>query len=122
MTGLVPTGRGVRLARERDTGADRPEAAPHARLIVGLVSTLVPPSNLQQLRNQLPESDDENWRTLFAVIDDGGWGDAQEAQTGGGPQPLGESGRESAGGWRELTRVVRVTGQEQLLSVRRAPR
>jgi hypothetical protein len=53
-----------------------------------LVSTLVPPSDLQQLRNQLPESeDDENWRKLFAVIDSGGWGDAQEAQTGGGPQP-----------------------------------
>jgi len=65
---------------------------------VDLVSTLVPPSDLQQLRDQLPESeDDENWRTLFAVIDAGGWGDAQEAQTGGGPQPIEESGRESAG-------------------------
>jgi SAM-dependent methyltransferase len=30
--------------------------------------------------------DDVNWRKLFAVIDAGGWGDAQEAQTGGGPQ------------------------------------
>lgn len=39
-----------------------------------LVSTLVPPSDLQQLRDQLPESeDDENWRKLFAVIDAGGW-------------------------------------------------
>ena len=68
-------------------GADRPEAAYHAQVIVDLVSTLVPPSDLQQLRNQLPESeDDENWRKLFEVVDAGGWGDAQEAQTGGGPQ------------------------------------
>lgn len=67
-------------------GADRPEAAYHAQVIMDLVSTLVPPSDLQQLRDQLPESeDDENWRKLFAVIDSGGWGDAQEAQTGGGP-------------------------------------
>lgn len=57
-----------------------------------LVSTLVQPSDLQQLRDQLPESeDDENWRKLFAVIDADGWGDAQEAQTGGGPQPDEES-------------------------------
>jgi uncharacterized protein (DUF2267 family) len=68
-------------------GNDPPEAAYHAQVIMDLVSTLVPPSDLQQLRDQLPESeDDENWRKLFAVIDAGGWGDAQEAQTGGGPQ------------------------------------
>lgn len=79
-------------------GADRPEAAYHAQVIIDLVSTLVPPSDLQQLRDQLPESeDDENWRKLFAVIDAGGWGDAQEAQTGGGPQPVDESEGESAG-------------------------
>ena len=68
-------------------GAERSEATYHAQVIIDLVSTLVPPSDLQQLRNQLPESeDDENWRKLFAVVDAGGWGDAQEAQTGGGPQ------------------------------------
>jgi len=68
-------------------GSDPPEAAYHAQVIIDLVSTLVPPSDLQQLRDQLPESeDDENWRRLFAVVDAGGWGDAQEAQTGGGPQ------------------------------------
>jgi uncharacterized protein (DUF2267 family) len=79
-------------------GTDRPEAAYHAQIIVDLVSTLVPPSDLQQLRDQLPESeDDENWRKLFAVIDAGGWGDAQEAQTGGGPQPVDPPERESAG-------------------------
>jgi hypothetical protein len=30
----------------------------------------VPPSDLQQLRDQLPESeDDENWGKLFALVD-----------------------------------------------------
>ena len=55
-------------------GADRPDAAYHAQVIMDLVGTLIPPSDLQQLRDQLPESeDDENWRKLFTVIDDGGW-------------------------------------------------
>jgi uncharacterized protein (DUF2267 family) len=67
---------------------DPPEAAYHARIIVDLVRSEVPPSDFQQLRDQLPESaDDENWGKLFEVVDSGGWGDAQEAQTGGGPQP-----------------------------------
>ncbi len=67
---------------------DPPEAAYHARVIVDLVSTQVPLSDFQQLRDQLPESqNDENWRKLFEVVDAGGWGDAEEAQTGGGPQP-----------------------------------
>jgi uncharacterized protein (DUF2267 family) len=70
-------------------GTDRSDAAYHAQIIVDLVSSNVPESDLQQLRDQLPESeDDENWRKLFAVIDSGGWSDAQEAQTGGGPQPI----------------------------------
>lgn len=74
-------------------GVDPPEAAYHAQVIIDLVSTVVPPSDLQQLRDQLPESeDDENWRKLFEVIDAGGWSDAREAQTGGGPQPDDESG------------------------------
>jgi uncharacterized protein (DUF2267 family) len=76
-------------------GADRPDAAYHAQVIMDLVSTLVPPSDLQQLRDQLPEAeDDENWRKLFAVIDAGGWGDAQESQTGGGPQPVDETDKD----------------------------
>jgi hypothetical protein len=38
------------------------------------VATLVPPSDLQQLRDQLPEAeDDENWGKLFELIDAGGW-------------------------------------------------
>ena len=69
-------------------GVDPPEAAYHARVVIDLAASVVPPSDLQQLRDQLPESeDDENWRKLFEVIDAGGWGDAEEAQTGGGPQP-----------------------------------
>lgn len=69
------------------TGADPPEAAYQAQVIMDLASTLVPPSDLRELRDQLPEDeDDENWRKLFEVIDAGGWGEGQEAQTGGGPQ------------------------------------
>jgi len=68
-------------------GSERQDAAYHAQVVIDLVSTLVPPSDFQQLRAQLPEAEDEeNWRKLFGVVDDGGWGDAQEAQTGGGPQ------------------------------------
>ena len=67
---------------------DPVDAAYHARVIVDLMHTLVPESDFQQLRDSLPESeDDENWRKLFEVVDAGGWGDAEEAQTGGGPQP-----------------------------------
>lgn len=69
-------------------GVDRAEAAYHARVIVDLTETIVPDSDFQQLRDQLPESEGtENWRKLFEVVDAGGWGDAEEAQTGGGPQP-----------------------------------
>jgi len=39
-----------------------------------LVGSVVPPSDLQQLRDQLPEGEGEgNWAKLFAVIDAGGW-------------------------------------------------
>jgi uncharacterized protein (DUF2267 family) len=72
-------------------GTDPSDAAYHAQVIVDLVASVVPPSDLQQLRDQLPESeDDENWGKLFEVVDAGGWGEAQEAQTGGGPQPGNE--------------------------------
>jgi uncharacterized protein (DUF2267 family) len=67
--------------------ADPADAAYHARVIVDLVQTLVPGSDFHQLRDSLPESeDDENWRKLFEIVDAGGWGEAAEAQTGGGPQ------------------------------------
>jgi len=55
-------------------GIERSDAAYHAQVIVDLVSSLVPDSDIQQLRNQLPEAeDDENWRKLFGVLDAGGW-------------------------------------------------
>ncbi|MDX1748649.1 MAG: DUF2267 domain-containing protein [Halobacteriales archaeon] len=74
-------------------GVDPPEAAYHAQVIIDLVHSVVPPSDFRQLRDALPESeDDENWRKLFEVVDAGGWGEAQEAQTGGGPQPEFGSG------------------------------
>ncbi len=61
-------------------GVDRPEAAYHARVIVDLTSTIVPPSDFQQLRDQLPESeDDENWGQLFEVVDAGGWSEGEGA-------------------------------------------
>ncbi|QIO22823.1 DUF2267 domain-containing protein [Haloarcula sp. JP-L23] len=67
--------------------ADRADAAYHARVVVDLVESVVPPSDFRQLRDQLPESDDdEGWGNLFEVVDAGGWGDAQEGQTGGGSQ------------------------------------
>ncbi len=70
---------------------DRPEAAYHAQVIVDLVHTQVPPSDFQQLRDQLPESeDDENWRKLFAVVDAGGWSEGEAGQTAGA-QPADEN-------------------------------
>jgi len=55
-------------------GSDPPTASYHAQVVVDLVHTAVPESDFQQLRNQLPESeDDENWRKLFEVVDAGGW-------------------------------------------------
>ena len=67
--------------------ADRSDAAYHAQVIVDLVSTLMPPSDLQQLRDQLPESeDDENWRQLFEVVAGGGWSESHTARTEGNEQ------------------------------------
>jgi hypothetical protein len=41
---------------------------------VDLVAELVPDSDVDQLRNQLPQgADEENWQKLFAVVDAGGW-------------------------------------------------
>jgi uncharacterized protein (DUF2267 family) len=78
---------------ERVSAIDKsefPEAAYRAQVVMDLVGEVVPEAELRQIREQLPESqNDENWRKLFAVIDAGGWGAAEEAQTGGGPQPAG---------------------------------
>ncbi|MFB6159754.1 MAG: DUF2267 domain-containing protein [Haloferacaceae archaeon] len=63
---------------------DPPAAAYHARVVVDLVHTLVPASDFRQLRDSLPESeDDENWRKLFEVVDAGGWSESAAGETGG---------------------------------------
>ena len=55
-------------------GADRADAAYHARVIVDLVSEVVPDSDFHQLRDELPESGGtEGWGNLFEVVDAGGW-------------------------------------------------
>jgi uncharacterized protein (DUF2267 family) len=55
-------------------GAEREDAAYHARVVVDLVATVVPDSDFDQLRNSLPESEgDGNWGKLFEVVDAGGW-------------------------------------------------
>ncbi len=70
------------------TGEEPPVAAFQARVIIDFIQTQVPASDFRELRQQLPEDeDDENWQKLFEVVDAGGWGEAEEAQTGGGPQP-----------------------------------
>jgi uncharacterized protein (DUF2267 family) len=59
-------------------GIEPTDAAYHAQVIVDLVASVVPESDLRQLRDQLPEdADDENWGELFAVLDAGGWDDTR---------------------------------------------
>lgn len=57
-------------------GVERSEAAYHAQVVVALVSAQVPDADVRQLRDQLPE-DDENWGTLFELVDAGGWSATQ---------------------------------------------
>jgi len=53
--------------------ADLSDAAYHARVVIDLVHSVVPASDFQQLRDQLPESDDdEDWQELFELVDAGG--------------------------------------------------
>jgi uncharacterized protein (DUF2267 family) len=59
--------------------ADPSDSAYHARVIVDLVETLVPESDFRQLRDGLPESEDEeSWHKLFEVVDAGGWDKHEE--------------------------------------------
>jgi uncharacterized protein (DUF2267 family) len=61
------------LAQVRDVeGVDAPTAAHHARVVIDLVREQVPDSDFRQLRDALPENE-ENWRQLFTVVDSGGW-------------------------------------------------
>lgn len=53
---------------------ERSDAAYHARVILDVVREVVPASDFQQLRDMLPEdADDEDWGSLFEVVDAGGW-------------------------------------------------
>ncbi|WP_159904733.1 DUF2267 domain-containing protein [Salinirussus salinus] len=60
-------------------GIDRSDAAYHAQVVMDLVASVVPESDFQQLRDQLPEADDdENWGKLFELVDAGGWEGTRE--------------------------------------------
>ncbi|MFD1647533.1 DUF2267 domain-containing protein [Haloarchaeobius litoreus] len=60
-------------------GIKRQEAAYHAQVIVDLMASEIPASDLQQLRDMLPQAeDDENWGKLFGVVDAGGWQESTE--------------------------------------------
>ena len=59
--------------------ADPTDAAYHARVIIDLVRSEVPESDFQQLRDQLPESaDEEDWGSLFEIVDAGGWRESNQ--------------------------------------------
>ena len=54
--------------------ADPADAAFHARVVMDLVHDVVPESDFEQLRDMLPEAeDDEAWGNLFELVDAGGW-------------------------------------------------
>jgi uncharacterized protein (DUF2267 family) len=60
--------------------SDPADAAYHARVVIDLVESLVPASDFQQLRDSLPESDDdEHWGNLFELVDEGGWEQIEES-------------------------------------------
>ena len=66
-------------------GTDRADAAHHARVVVDFVHSQVPESDFRQLRDSLPEAqDDENWRKLFEIVDSGGWQETEGPRTDGG--------------------------------------
>lgn len=51
-------------------GTDRAEAAYHARVVIDLVHASVPESDFRELRDLLPEGDDdEGWAGLFELVD-----------------------------------------------------
>ncbi|MFC4990408.1 DUF2267 domain-containing protein [Saliphagus infecundisoli] len=74
-----------RVGEIEGEGVDGAEAAFHARVIIDLIEGLVPPSDFQQLRDQLPEGrEDENWGKLFEMVDGGGWTEPGDSQVEGG--------------------------------------
>jgi len=75
------------VSRVSETENSEPsEAAHHARVVIDLVHSVVPDSDFQQLRDQLPESDaSEDWQELFELVDAGGWEVREDAQTSDTP-------------------------------------
>jgi hypothetical protein len=64
----------IEITRACSTTFHPSTAAYHARVVIGLLETLVPESDFRQLRESLPESEaNENWASLFELIDAGGW-------------------------------------------------
>lgn len=61
---------------------ERSEAAFHAQVVVDLVETAVMDTDFEQVRDGLPESD-EDWDALFELVDAGGWEETQEAEPSG---------------------------------------
>ncbi|WP_247728805.1 DUF2267 domain-containing protein [Halovivax limisalsi] len=84
-----------RVSEIEGDAVDDAEAAYHARVVVDLVAEQVPGSDFQELRDQLPESEDDgNWRNLFEIVDAGGWTGAREGQTEGDTQTTTPGGDE----------------------------
>jgi uncharacterized protein (DUF2267 family) len=63
------------VSRVADIEAQDPEdSAYHAQVVMDFVASLVPESDIRDLRGMLPEAESaENWQKLFTVIDAGGW-------------------------------------------------
>ena len=57
----------VERVREREGTDDGAVAAYHARVVLDVAAEVVPPSELQQVRDQLPA--DEGWASLFELVD-----------------------------------------------------
>ncbi len=69
----------VDRVREREgAGVDSAEAAYHARAVVDLTSEVAPRSDFEQLRDALPEGE-EDWHNLFELVDAGDGETAREA-------------------------------------------
>ena len=57
---------------------DRSTAAYHAQVIMDLVASAASEADVRQLRDGLPEDeDDEDWGRLFTVVDTGGWKESE---------------------------------------------
>jgi hypothetical protein len=70
-------------------GGEKADAAFHSQVVIDLVRDVVPASDFEELRDQLPhEEEGQNWGKLFEVVDSGGWNEGMEAQVGGGERDV----------------------------------